>query len=125
MTAGSSGRPGTKATSASRILVNRHQLRDKGFGPALGPGAGAAAVETLRALGYDVRSAPSDWDLGPGSAALQTALIDGWAAAAAEIAPAEGDALRGWAQRRRTHVAGGRSALRVGHLDLAGRPSRA
>jgi len=117
--------PAEEGDERVRELVNRHQLGDKGFGAALGPGAGAAAVETLRALGYDVRTAPSDWKLGPDSAALQTALIDGWALAAAEIAPTEGDALRRWAQLRRTHVAAGRSTLRVGHLDLAGRPGRA
>jgi len=116
--------PAEEGDERVRELINRHQLRDKGFGAALGPGAGAAAVETLRAIGYDVRTAPSDWNLGPGSAALQTALIDAWTSAAAEILPAEDDALRGWAQRRRTHVAAGRSTLRVGHVDLAGRPAR-
>jgi SAM-dependent methyltransferase len=116
--------PAEEGDDRVRELVNRHQLRDKGFGAALGPGAAAAAVETLRVLGYEVRTAPSDWVLGLQSSPLQTVLIDGWASAAAEIAPAEGDPLRRWARRRRAHVADGRSTLRVGHVDFGGRPTR-
>ncbi len=112
--------PAEEGDERVRELINRHQLGDKGFGAALGPGAAAAAVSTLSALGYEIRTAPSDWSLGPESPALQTALIDGWALAAAEVAPADGDALRDWAKRRRAHVAAGRSRLRVGHLDVAG-----
>jgi SAM-dependent methyltransferase len=103
-----------------RELLNRHQLRDKGFGPALGPGASGKALATFDALGYAMRAEQSDWDLGPESRALQMALVDGWASAASEIAPGEGEALREWAKRRHAHVAAGRSRLRVGHLDLAG-----
>jgi SAM-dependent methyltransferase len=104
-----------------RDLINRHQLRDKGFGPALGPGAAAAAVAAFGALGYEMRTAPSDWILGAESAALQAALILGWHFAAAEVAPDATAPLRGWMERRRAHVAAGRSRLRVGHLDVAGR----
>ena len=116
--------PAEEGDECVRELVNRHQLGDKGFGPALGPGAAAAAVDTLNALGYEVRSEPSDWNLGPESPALQTALTDGWALAAAEVAPADGDALREWAKRRGAHIAAGRSRLRVGHLDVAGQLAR-
>lgn len=116
--------PGDEGDGHVRELINRHQLRDKGFGAALGPGAGPAVVATLSALGYDVRTAPSDWNVGPESPALQTALINGWALAAAEVAPGDGDALREWAKRRRAHVAAGASRLRVGHLDVAGQFAR-
>ena len=108
-------------TSSCATLINRHQLGDKGFGPALGPGAAAAASAAFTAVGYEVRAASSDWNLGPASRALQTALIDGWVSAAAEIAPGEADALRDWAGRRRAHVAVGGSRLRVGHLDISGK----
>lgn len=114
--------PAEDGDALVRDLVNRHQLGDKGFGPALGPGAADAAVAAFGALGYEIRTAPSDWILGAESAALQTALIEGWRAAAAEIAPGESAALRDWADRRRAQVAAGRSRLRVGHLDVAGRP---
>ena len=103
-----------------RELLNRHQLGDKGFGPALGPGAARAAVEVFEALGYEMRAKRSDWSLGPESGALQAALIDAWASAAAEIASGEAGALREWAKRRHAHVASGHSRLRVGHRDVAG-----
>jgi hypothetical protein len=103
-----------------RSLVNRHQRTDKGFGPALGPNAAAAAAERFSELGYEVRTARSDWDLGPSDAALQLALLADWTRAAAEVAPEEKASLQDWAGRRRALLAIGRSRLRVGHVDIAG-----
>ncbi len=103
-----------------RALVNRHQTGDKGFGPALGPAAAAEGVAAFAAVGYDVRTAPSDWALGPASGALQAALVEGWVAAASEIAPGESAALARWARRRLDRIAASASRLRVGHLDIAG-----
>jgi SAM-dependent methyltransferase len=102
-----------------RELVNEHQHGDKGFGPALGPEAGDTAARLLRARGYTVETADSDWHLGPDAHALQTALISGWAEAATEIAPDRTADIRAWASRRHTFVAEGRSAITVGHVDLA------
>jgi len=114
--------PQEDADELVRGLINRHQLGDKGFGPALGPRGAAAAVAGFNAAGYEMRAAPSDWDLGPEAPVLQSALIEGWIAAAAEIAPGEAEALGDWARRRRAHVAAGASRVRLGHVDLAGRP---
>lgn len=105
-----------------RALVNRHQRRDKGFGPALGPAAAAATLAAFEAQGYVLRTARSDWRLEPAHAALQSALIDGWAAAAVEMAPEDEPAIERWRVRRLEHVAAGRSQLRVGHVDVVGRP---
>jgi SAM-dependent methyltransferase len=105
-----------------RALVNRHQLGDKGFGPALGPSAARRAAGMFRALGYRVRTARSDWHLGPQDPALQTALIDGWFGAASEVASGETHRLNQWHVRRRGHVDRGESTLTVGHVDLLGRP---
>jgi hypothetical protein len=101
-------------------LFNRHQLGDKGFGPALGPSAATAAEAAFRAHGYEVRVATSDWVVGPDEPALQIALLDGWLDAALELAPARHSALASWHDRRRAHVAARRSSLRVGHIDLVG-----
>ena len=68
-------------------LFNRHQLFDKGFGPALGMRAAAAAEAAFEAHGYELRVATSDWVIGPPEHALQLALLDGWLGAALEIAP--------------------------------------
>jgi len=112
--------PAEPGDARVRALVNRHQRGDKGFGPALGPRAPAAAIETFAARRYVLRSESTDWRLGPQSAALQRELLAGWHAAAVESAPDERDALDAWLARRLEHVAEGRSRLVVGHTDIAG-----
>jgi hypothetical protein len=106
-----------------RNFVNQHQRGDKGFGLALGPTAASTAGKILGEYGYRVQRASSDWCLGPDHAALQYALLEGWFAAACEIAPTRTSALRAWQARRRAHIEGGRSTLRVGHVDMVGRPA--
>jgi hypothetical protein len=103
-----------------RQLVNAHQRRDKGFGPALGPEAGARVAQLLRGAGYDVRSAKSDWDLGARQGELQRQLISGWARAAAEQSPADASRIGRWEIRRLAYVTAGTSKLIVGHDDVAG-----
>ncbi len=99
---------------------NRHQRTDKGFGPALGPAAADAAAASFASAGYTLRRAASDWRIGPDETALQGALLEGWAQAAREIAPGAQARIDAWLQRRRQHLAEGRSRLVVGHEDLAG-----
>ncbi|MBK1645776.1 hypothetical protein CKO25_14165 [Thiocapsa imhoffii] len=98
-------------------LVNQHQGRDKGFGPALGP----AAVGRLEALanrfGYQVQARRSDWQLGAGDAPLQRALIQGWYQAACEQNPAAAPALQAWCSAREEAIAQGRLGILVGHRD--------
>ena len=106
-----------------RDAVNRHQGLDKGFGPALGPTAAWRATALYRAAGYRVVEAKSDWRIGPEANAMQRALLEGWRAAAGEIEPDRGSAFAGWAARRAAAIAHGVSALRVGHVDIAGRPA--
>jgi len=105
-----------------RELMNVHQRRDKGFGIALGPQAGAMAEQLFAEQGYRIHSAPSVWQLGPQHAAVQHALVAGWCAAACDIAPHRVAALTGWLVRRRAHIDAARSRLRVGHVDMVGRP---
>jgi hypothetical protein len=102
-----------------RELVNRHQRTDKGFGPALGPDATDCADRMLASLGYRVQRARSDWLLMPESRVLQQQLIDGWARAAAVIAPDRAASIDGWRSRRLAHLASDRAELIVGHEDLA------
>jgi hypothetical protein len=102
-----------------RDLVNAHQRMDKGFGPALGPSGCAAAERCFASLGYRVERAPSQWVLEREADQLQHQLIEGWAGAAAEVAPDLASAIASWKARRLAHVAAGRSRLLVGHQDLA------
>jgi SAM-dependent methyltransferase len=103
-----------------RELVNIHQQTDKGFGPALGPGAADAAARVFDEMGYQVWRAISDWELGPDAAPLQAQLIEGWAQAAEAIAPERATALRDWKARRLAHVETGLSRVIVGHEDMGG-----
>jgi hypothetical protein len=105
-----------------RALVNVHQRTDKGFGPALGPGAAGAAAFHFADVGYRIRRAPSDWRLRADSSALQRELIDGWAQAATALAPSEAESILSWRTRRLEHVEQQRSELMVGHEDLGAWP---
>lgn len=103
-----------------RSLVNRHQRRDAGLGGvAEGPDAAFSAARALEAEGYRVEMAASDWRLGPRDAAVQRALIDGWAEAARELAPQAVEIIASWRARRLRHVDAGRSRITVGHRDVA------
>lgn len=92
---------------------NRHQQTDKGFGPALGPQAGETLRHVLEGAGYTVWSGDSPWELTPDHATLLAPLVDGIAAAAAEIDPAQRAAFEAWARDRRQ----ARRTV-IGHLDL-------
>jgi len=102
-----------------RDLVNRHQQTDKGFGPAAGPYAVDIAARLFAAAGYEVRRERSDWQLGHDEEELQRRLVEGWAAAAQAIMPAQSREIEEWLKRRRGHISARRSAIRVGHQDLA------
>ncbi|MDM0111213.1 class I SAM-dependent methyltransferase [Variovorax sp. J22R133] len=97
-------------------LFEMHQRRDKGFGPALGIGAPGRAASRLQALGYQVSQARSDWLVGPGSSAMQIAMIEGLAGAAMEQDPAARERIDAWKLRRLAIAAV--TSLRVGHTDL-------
>ncbi len=91
------------------------QRRDKGLGPALGPDAAPHLAGALRAEGYDVATAASDWRLGaPADAALIAALAQGTAQA---VAPALGNHAAAW-QRARARA----TAVTIGHVDLLALP---
>lgn len=110
--------PQDPADELVRRLVNRHQRTEKTFGRALGPDAAARACDILEGLGYDVVRDRSDWVLDRESNGLQRQLIEGWAAAATEIAPADSEFIAGWRVRRLEHVRAGESSVTVGHEDL-------
>jgi hypothetical protein len=98
--------------------VNRHQRRDKGFGPALGPEAAAHAVQSFERVGYRVISGASDWVFEPKDREIQLQVLGGWALAANELSELPGTAVAAWLSRRGDLVEQGRSQMRVGHVDL-------
>ncbi len=109
--------PASLYDEAIVAAVNLHQLRDKGFGPALGPGAAATAPDLLRARGFAIHQGRSDWNFGPSDRAIQLEMLAGWAGAAAELGMTSG-LLDHWLGERREHIEAGRSQMRVGHLDF-------
>jgi hypothetical protein len=103
--------------------LNRHQGRDKGFGPALGPQAAALAVARFEAVGYRVVQGRSDWVFGPGDKSIQDTILAGWATAAGELGDVPLDRIAAWFTYRRELVADGRASLQVGHIDLFATPT--
>jgi len=102
--------------------VNRHQRRDKGFGPALGPEAAATAPARFEAIGYQVTQGSSDWVFTPKDTEIQLEVLTGWAAATREVGDITIGDIIAWLGRRQDHLAAGRSAMRVGHVDFFARP---
>lgn len=106
--------------------VNRHQGRDKGFGPALGPSANGRLAILAAAQGYWVEVRTSDWRIRRSERELQAALIRGWSGAAREEAPASDQAeIAHWEAVRLAAVERGCSRIIVGHRDLLAIPRRA
>jgi hypothetical protein len=105
--------------------VNRHQRGDKGFGPALGPNAGEAAIARFEALGYAVVQGASDWLLGRQDVEIQGDLLTGWAAAANELGDRNPAEISRWLGRRLAHVRSGCSSISVGHIDFLAGPTGA
>lgn len=100
---------------------NLDQRKDKGFGPALGPGAGAYLQQALQRAGFHVRTAPSPWQLGAADSAMVAELINGIThAVAAEDYGLDRTALAQWQQFRLAHLQDG--TCTVGHLDVLALP---
>jgi hypothetical protein len=102
--------------------VNTHQRRDKGFGPALGPAAGANAIARFEKVDYSVVHATADWILVASDREIQAEIFAGWASAARESGSLPLADTVEWLTFRRDEIAAGRSSLRVGHVDFLAEP---
>lgn len=114
--------PADPSDAAIVAAVNAHQHTDKGFGPALGPAAASFAIARFKSLGYSVVHGVSDWVIGADDREFQIEILAGWASAAREIGELSLADTAGWLTRRREAVAGGRSSIRVGHIDFFAMP---
>ena len=114
--------PGDPLDAEVREAFNDHQRRDLGAGRLFGPDAVTEAVASLDRLGFDVRTGPSPWRLGPAHAALTRAWLQGWVGAACEQEPDLAGPAASYVERRLAELASGRLAVTVGHLDLLALP---
>jgi SAM-dependent methyltransferase len=110
--------PPHPADAAALAAFHAHQGRDKGFGRAAGPRAGAALEECLRAHGYRVSTAYSPWRLGEDDRELIMALADGAAQAIGETGRLDPTVVEDWRQARRIAA-----RCEIGHLDLFAAPA--
>ncbi len=115
-----SWRPADPRDEAITHAFNRHQRSDKGMGAALGPDAAPVAATIFADAGFDVLRAPSDWQLGTGSAPLQAELLAGIAAAAAEVGDSQAEA---WGAAR--IKAAPDTLCQIGHGDMLALPGNA
>jgi hypothetical protein len=115
--------PTDEGDAAIVASVNKHQLGDKGFGPALGPSAVDSAVARFEAVGYTVKQGSADWLFGPVDRPIQNEVLSGWAFAAREMKDPPLAVIEDWLTRRRAAVAAGHSSIRVGHVDFFACPT--
>ena len=92
---------------------HRHQARDKGFGLAAGPRAGATLREALERHGFELQVGDSPWRLGAGDAELIAALGEGAAEAVAQTGLVDAAAIADWRAARREA-----SGCEIGHVDI-------
>lgn len=114
--------PADRLDAVIASAVNAHQQTDKGFGPALGSSAAAAAISKFEALGYSVVHGSSDWLIGAADHEIQLELLDGWANAAREVEALPHRDIDNWLTRRKGEVGAGVSTMRVGHVDFFATP---
>lgn len=97
---------------------HRDMVRDKGFGPALGPDAVTYARRALARHGAHVDSAASDWRIGAGERAMLATMVDGHARVAADGAMLRAEHVTLWRARRLAQIDQGQLSLTIGHQDL-------
>jgi trans-aconitate methyltransferase len=110
--------------AAAVSAVNAHQRTNKGFGPALGPGAAVSAAKILGASGYTIVQGESDWVAEATEVEFQIELLTGWLHAARDMGNVPFHALDGWFARRRAAIEAGLLTLRVGHVDFFAQPKK-
>lgn len=106
-------RPSDNAVAAG---FNRHQMSDKGFGPAAGPLAAPLLADQFRLEGYSVIEGDSPWRLGANDRMLIEELQRGQALAVLEIKALDTKAVETWVKVIR-------SGAEIGHTDIFAMPA--
>ena len=101
---------------------NRHQQTDKGFGPALGPGATDCLETSFSKQGYRVQQASSPWYMDATHADLQRGFLEGFRLPLQEMRAAPHDAIEDWLAFRLDAIHAPGSQCEVGHRDFLALP---
>jgi hypothetical protein len=110
--------PASAIDERMRRAFNKHQLNDKGFGPAAGPGAAGLLAQAFARHGYRNIRGKSPWILDASHTELRAALDRGWAAAVRETGLVPESEIVEWlAQRDRPEA-----VTITGHEDLLALP---
>jgi hypothetical protein len=109
--------PPHAADAAMLEAFHRHQARDKGFGPAAGPRAGAILQGALERHGFQLHVGASPWRLGAGDAELIAALSEGAAEAVAQTGLVDAAVIDDWRAARRAA-----RGCEIGHVDIFATP---
>jgi SAM-dependent methyltransferase len=107
--------PHRPADNQIAAAFQRHQMRDKGFGEAVGPLAGSHLVDQFRINGYIALAGESPWQLGRGDRMLIDELIRGYAVAATDDGKVDEKTVVAW-------VNVSRSGAFIGHTDVFAAP---
>lgn len=94
-----------------------HQSRDKGFGPSAGPHAPEALAKDFLALGYQVRTGESPWQIGAQDSRLIRELAEGIARAVRETGRVPEECVSAWRDARLNGA-----VCTIGHTDLLAVP---
>lgn len=103
--------PHRPADNQMTSAFHKHQMRDKGFGPAAGPTAPAHLADQFRLEGYSVLEGESPWVLGRNDRMLIEELARGNVMAVAETGAVDTKVIETWIKVQRT-------GAEVGHTDL-------
>lgn len=115
--------PGDRLDKDISSAINRDQITDKGFGPALGPAAAEYMIELLRSHGYAVTEGRSDWKAGAEEGEFLIEYLSG-CAGVARRAGVNGADMERWWDRRRSQIADRALSVSVGHVDFAAIPPK-
>ena len=109
----------TPPHSADRDMLqafHKHQASDKGFGAAAGPRAVEIMRSCFQALGYEVDTGASPWQITSNNQDLMIALAEGSAQAVRETGLVEAERIAAWLSQHRAA-----QQCVIGHQDLFAR----
>lgn len=116
--------PASPYDGVIRSLFRRDQIRDKGFGAALGVRAPAVLHAALEARGFDIHGAASEWRIEPRAPDMLRALITSHADICTFQDRAQRAAIAEWEEMRLEQASRGRLRVRIGHRDCLAFPPR-